>query len=88
MRILRGGAWNYSSSGLRSADRNWFPPDGRTSFIGFRVARQLEPRPPDAKVSSLASREEAAFNRSEVGRAMSHKVRDQAEKYSITFLAM
>jgi formylglycine-generating enzyme required for sulfatase activity len=40
-RILRGGAWNYSPSGLRSADRNWFPPDGRTSFIGFRVATDL-----------------------------------------------
>jgi formylglycine-generating enzyme required for sulfatase activity len=61
-RILRGGAWNYSPSGLRSADRNWFPPDGRTSFIGLRVARQPDPRPPEAKVSSLAGREQAAFN--------------------------
>jgi formylglycine-generating enzyme required for sulfatase activity len=61
-RILRGGAWNYSPSGLRSADRNWFPPDGRTSFIGLRVARQPDPRPPEAKVSSLAGRAEAAFN--------------------------
>jgi formylglycine-generating enzyme required for sulfatase activity len=59
MRILRGGAWNYSPSGLRSADRNWFPPDGRTSFIGFRVA--TDPGPPEAKVSSLVRREEAAF---------------------------
>jgi formylglycine-generating enzyme required for sulfatase activity len=41
MRILRGGAWNYSPSGLRSADRNWFPPYGRTSFLGFRVASDL-----------------------------------------------
>ena len=41
MRILRGGAWNYSPSGLRSADRNWFPPDRRTSFIGLRVASDL-----------------------------------------------
>jgi formylglycine-generating enzyme required for sulfatase activity len=55
MRILRGGAWNYSPSGLRSADRNWFPPSGSTSFIGFRVAR-LPDSTPDAKVSSLADR--------------------------------
>ena len=42
MSILRGGAWNYGPSGLRSADRNWYPRSGRTSFIGFRVARPLE----------------------------------------------
>jgi formylglycine-generating enzyme required for sulfatase activity len=53
MRILRGGAWNYSASGLRAADRNWFPPGGHTSFIGFRVARQPDPKPPEPKVSRL-----------------------------------
>jgi formylglycine-generating enzyme required for sulfatase activity len=42
MSILRGGAWNYGPSGLRSADRNWFPRSGRTAFIGFRVARPLD----------------------------------------------
>jgi formylglycine-generating enzyme required for sulfatase activity len=42
MSILRGGAWNYAPSGLRSADRNWLPRSARTNFLGFRVARSLE----------------------------------------------
>ena len=42
MSILRGGAWNYGPSGLRSADRNWLPRSARTNFLGFRVARSLE----------------------------------------------
>jgi len=42
MSILRGGAWNYGPSGLRSADRNWLPKSARTNFLGFRVARSLE----------------------------------------------
>jgi formylglycine-generating enzyme required for sulfatase activity len=62
MRILRGGAWNYGPSGLRSADRNWFPSNGHTSFIGFRVVRQPDPKPVGPKVSSVAGREEAVFN--------------------------
>jgi formylglycine-generating enzyme required for sulfatase activity len=61
MRILRGGAWNYAPSGLRSADRNWLPAGGRTSFVGFRVARE-EQRPPGNKISGLAGREQAALN--------------------------
>ena len=42
MSILRGGAWNYAASGLRSADRNWFPKSARANFVGFRVERSLE----------------------------------------------
>jgi formylglycine-generating enzyme required for sulfatase activity len=42
MSILRGGAWNYGSSGLRSADRNWLPRSARTTFLGFRIARSFE----------------------------------------------
>ena len=42
MSVLRGGAWNYRPSGLRSADRNWLPKSARTDFLGFRVARPLE----------------------------------------------
>ena len=42
MSILRGGAWNYGPSGLRSADRNWLPTLARTNYLGFRVARSLE----------------------------------------------
>jgi formylglycine-generating enzyme required for sulfatase activity len=60
MRILRGGAWNYGPSALRSADRNWFPRDGRTSFMGFRVARQPDSRP-EIKVSGLVGSEEELF---------------------------
>jgi formylglycine-generating enzyme required for sulfatase activity len=48
MSVLRGGAWNYASSGLRSADRNWLPKPARTNFLGFRVARSFE-----AKVATL-----------------------------------
>jgi formylglycine-generating enzyme required for sulfatase activity len=51
MRILRGGSWNYGSSALRSTDRNWFPVTGRTSFIGFRVARPADSKSPGKKVS-------------------------------------
>jgi formylglycine-generating enzyme required for sulfatase activity len=61
MHILRGGAWNYGPSGLRSADRNWFPANGHTSFIGFRVARQPD-QTPEAKVSSSTGRDEGDFN--------------------------
>jgi formylglycine-generating enzyme required for sulfatase activity len=43
MAVLRGGAWNYTASGLRSADRNWLPRPARTNFVGFRVARSLDP---------------------------------------------
>ena len=43
MAVLRGGAWNYAASGLRSADRNWLPRVARTNFLGFRVARSLDP---------------------------------------------
>ena len=43
MAILRGGAWSYAAPGLRSADRNWFTRVGRTNFLGFRVARSLDP---------------------------------------------
>jgi formylglycine-generating enzyme required for sulfatase activity len=60
MRILRGGAWNYSPSGLRSADRNWFPPNGATSFIGFRVARDTDSKS-EPKVSGLFG-DEATFS--------------------------
>jgi formylglycine-generating enzyme required for sulfatase activity len=53
MRILRGGAWNYGPSALRTADRNWYPLSGRTFFIGFRVVREVEPGTPEKKLSDL-----------------------------------
>ncbi|MCX8253808.1 protein of unknown function [Beijerinckiaceae bacterium RH AL1] len=42
MALLRGGAWNYDASGLRIADRNWYPRSLSTSFIGFRVVTPLD----------------------------------------------
>ena len=39
-KVLRGGGWDYSSDGARSAFRNHIPP-GRTNWvIGFRVVKQ------------------------------------------------
>ncbi|MDP6839029.1 MAG: formylglycine-generating enzyme family protein [Planctomycetota bacterium] len=36
-RVIRGGSWSYNSLSLRSADRNYGYPTGRTDFIGVRV---------------------------------------------------
>lgn len=41
--VLRGGAWNSSPGGVRAAHRDRNYPEARYSFIGFRVARDLEP---------------------------------------------
>jgi formylglycine-generating enzyme required for sulfatase activity len=38
-RVLRGGAFNYPPKKARSANRNNFQPDYRSSDFGFRVAR-------------------------------------------------
>ena len=38
-RVARGGSWNNSPRGLRSANRSWSGAERRTSNIGFRVAR-------------------------------------------------
>ena len=40
-RVLRGGAWAYSPSYLRSAARNWAHPEDRGDRFGFRVGRTL-----------------------------------------------
>jgi formylglycine-generating enzyme required for sulfatase activity len=37
--VLRGGSWNYDRSFARCADRNWFRPNFRNSFVGFRCVR-------------------------------------------------
>ena len=42
-RVLRGGSWSGSPSGLRSANRFRNPSGDRSSFDGFRVARTLTP---------------------------------------------
>jgi len=35
-RVLRGGAWNYSSEYLRVANRALNPPNFRSNSLGFR----------------------------------------------------
>ena len=42
-RVLRGGSWNNSPRGLRAAYRDWYAPDYRYIYFGFRVARTLTP---------------------------------------------
>jgi formylglycine-generating enzyme required for sulfatase activity len=38
-RVLRGGSWNSSAQGLRSANRDYGTPTNRFSFSGFRLVR-------------------------------------------------
>lgn len=38
-RVVSGGSWLGSPSGLRSANRSYLDADGRVSGVGFRLAR-------------------------------------------------
>jgi ergothioneine biosynthesis protein EgtB len=38
-RVLRGGSWATSSLGLRTSFRNWYEPQVRQIFAGFRCAK-------------------------------------------------
>jgi len=38
-RVSRGGSWDADARGVRAACRDWFPPGGRWSTLGFRLAR-------------------------------------------------
>jgi formylglycine-generating enzyme required for sulfatase activity len=40
-RVGRGGSWSIGAYDCRSADRNYYWPDGRYYCIGFRAARTL-----------------------------------------------
>jgi formylglycine-generating enzyme required for sulfatase activity len=42
-RIMRGGLWLGAPENCRAAARFFFVPQGRRDFIGFRVARSIEP---------------------------------------------
>lgn len=42
-RVVRGGSWNSDPRFLRAALRYWYPSDYRISFLGFRLARTLNP---------------------------------------------
>jgi formylglycine-generating enzyme required for sulfatase activity len=41
--VVRGGAWQSRPELLRSASRDWYPTGARKDYIGFRVARTLNP---------------------------------------------
>jgi hypothetical protein len=43
VRVLRGGSFNYDSSHLRAAHRDWNFPGYRSPVIGFRCAREVVP---------------------------------------------
>jgi formylglycine-generating enzyme required for sulfatase activity len=43
LRVLRGGSWSSYPLYLRSALRDWDPPDVHHNYAGFRVARTLTP---------------------------------------------
>ncbi|WP_310459886.1 formylglycine-generating enzyme family protein [Sphaerotilus sp.] len=45
LRVLRGGGWILNGRYCRSASRNASGPDGRSSSIGFRLARGLADQP-------------------------------------------
>ena len=38
IRVVRGGSWYFSAAWCRSAYRDWFDPDYRRYYLGFRVA--------------------------------------------------
>ena len=38
-RVLRGGAWNVSTSSVRSSNRDTITPGFTVNSLGFRVAR-------------------------------------------------
>lgn len=41
-RVLRGGSWSNNPADVRCAGRVSYTPDGRRSYIGFRLARPVE----------------------------------------------
>jgi formylglycine-generating enzyme required for sulfatase activity len=41
-RVVRGGSWNDAPRNVRSAYRNWYSPDDRYGFVGFRLAQDID----------------------------------------------
>ena len=52
-RVGRGGRWNNRSDMCRSAYRDYYPPDYRTFFTGFRLAMTID----SAKLTDAGSEE-------------------------------
>ena len=42
--VLRGGSWATRPWSLRASFRNWYIPEARQIFAGFRLARDLTPQ--------------------------------------------
>jgi formylglycine-generating enzyme required for sulfatase activity len=42
-RVVRGGSWINFSQFLHVSNRIWLPADGRYDYVGFRLARTLNP---------------------------------------------
>ena len=40
-RVIRGGSWGNDAQDCRSATRNDFRPDNRSSVVGFRLSRSV-----------------------------------------------
>jgi len=40
-KVLRGGSWDFYAIGSRSSYRNWYGPDVRDVYVGFRLLRTL-----------------------------------------------
>ncbi len=47
-RVLRGGSWNFSANGCRSASRVWVDAGGRVGNYGFRVCLVRSPAATDS----------------------------------------
>jgi formylglycine-generating enzyme required for sulfatase activity len=43
LRVVRGGSWGNAPQYLRAANRSWFTPGIRNDYLGFRLARTLNP---------------------------------------------
>jgi formylglycine-generating enzyme required for sulfatase activity len=44
-KLARGGSWNGTAEGCRSAYRTWDSPSSRSYGYGFRVVKEVEPSP-------------------------------------------
>lgn len=48
-RVYRGGSWSFDARVCRSAYRNYWRPDSRFNFLGFRVAASSIPSSPGGR---------------------------------------